>query len=247
MRHIRTMFWDNVDARMVAAQAAAVAALGGALRQDRATGTPHAAWLDRTLADLGPDDTVLLLDIDCLPLDRAVIERAFAVAEAGGVFGVAQVANHLDASLIYAAPSFLAVARRTWDALGRPPFAADAQYDVGARLTAAARAAGVAVELLYPTFTLVPRWHLGGRGCYGIGTFYEGSVFHLFQSRHAAAYAEAFDTVARCVADGRPIDYLALHARANSTAMQLLNAMAEARRRAGKFRRSAARKLGRLF
>lgn len=247
MRHIRTMYWDNVDPRMVAAQAAALAALGGGLRQDLATGTPHHVWLDRTLAGIGPDDTVLLLDIDCMPLDRTVIERAFAVAESGGVFGVAQVANHLDAALIYAAPSFLAVARRTWEALGRPPFAADDRLDVGARLTVAARAAGVTVELLYPTFSLVPRWHLAGRGCYGIGTFYDGSVFHLFQSRHAAAYAEAFDTVARCVADGRPIDYLALYARVHSIPMHLLNAAAEARRRARKFRRSAARKLGRLF
>ncbi|MBM3487595.1 MAG: hypothetical protein FJX67_13345 [Alphaproteobacteria bacterium] len=245
-RHIRAMYWSNIAPRMLDGQAAALAALGYTLRQDEATGTAHDAWIETTLAALGPDDTILLLDIDCIPLNRAVVERAFAAAEAGALFGVAQAANHLDAGFIYDAPAFLALARRTWEMLGWPSFAADARFNVGARLSAAAQAAGVAVELLWPSFTLVPRWPLAERGCYGIGTFYDGSVFHLFQSRHETAYAEAFDTVARAVAEDRPIDYLALHARANSAAMQGLNVAAEIRRRARKFRRSAARKIARL-
>lgn len=246
MRHVRAMYWNNIAPRMVEGQAAALAALGCAFRQDEASGTPHHVWIEATLAALAADDVVLFLDIDCIPLDRAVVARAFAAAEAGRIVGLAQAANHLDAGFIYAAPSFLALARATWDALGRPSFAADSRFDVGARLTASAEAAGVAVDLLWPSFTLVPRWPLATRGCYGIGTFYEGSVFHLFQSRHETAYAEAFDTVARAVAEGRPIDYLALHARTNSAAMRRRNVAAEIRRRARKFRRSAARKIARL-
>jgi hypothetical protein len=237
MRTIRSMYHNNIDHRLRTTQAEVLAALGYPLVQDDATGVAHGQWLTETLAKLGPDEVILFLDIDCIPLEREIVEQALQAAEAGHVFGAAQAANHLDPNFIYAAPMFLAVSRRTWERLARPSLVVDSDFDSGGRLTAAARAAGVAVDLVWPSFTLHPRWLLGNRGCYGIGTFYDGRVFHLFRSRKADGHVAAFVEVGRSVVDGRPIDYLGLYRRSHSLSVKLANLLGPPARELRRFRR----------
>ena len=63
--------------------------------------------------------------------------------------------------------------------------------------------------MLYPWGCIVPKWRLGEIALYGIGTFYRGGVFHLFESRKTPFSFVLFD-VAEAVLNDRPIDYLAL-------------------------------------
>jgi hypothetical protein len=95
--------------------------------------------------------------------------------------------------------------------------------DVGMRLSKAAINAGVAVDLIWPNFVCCPRWPMGNKHCFGIGTFYEGEVFHLFESRNHKGYGYAFRYVADCVASGKAIDYIALHEKMNSLSMMATN------------------------
>lgn len=48
---------------------------------------------------------------------------------------------------------------------------------------------------------------------HGIGTFYEGEVFHLFES-HASPYQFVMDEVAHSICSGAAVDYFARMKRA---------------------------------
>jgi hypothetical protein len=168
------------------------------------------------MAELGPDDVALLTDIDCFPLNREIVARAFAAARDGAIFGCAQSTNHIDPDRLFVAPMFMAISRKTWEALGRPSFKPDAQNDVAKRLNDIARARGVAIEMLYPWGAIVPKWRLGDVGLYGLGTFYRGGVFHLFESRWTPFAFLLFDVAEMVLAD-RPIDYSALLTKALNT------------------------------
>ena len=110
-RYIRSMYWTNIDAAIPALQKQVFQHLGFEIVQDEVTGVQHGDWMDKVLSELGEDDSVLFVDIDCIPLSRTPVVAAFKSAEAGQIYGSAQTANHMpDSQLIYAAPSFLGLA-----------------------------------------------------------------------------------------------------------------------------------------
>jgi hypothetical protein len=153
------------------------------------------------------------MDIDCFPLNREIVDRAFAAARAGRIFGCAQSTSHVDSDRLFVAPMFMAISRRTWEGLGRPSFRPDASHDVAQRLNEVATAAGVGIEMLYPWGCIVPKWRLGEIALYGIGTFYRGGVFHLFESRKTPSSYILYD-VAEAVLNDRPVDYVDLMKKA---------------------------------
>lgn len=221
-RSIRSMCWrSNIDTRLVAAQAAILRSFDLDLIQDVTDSEPHDHWLQRTTEQLAENESVLYLDIDAFPLNRTVVERAFEAAERGEIFGAAQAANHLDPAFVYAGPMFLCFSKKTWIDLDRPSFSPDSKFDVAARLSQAAFDRGVPVHLLNPSFVGLPRWPLAGRGCLGTATFYEGCVFHLFQSRSLPDSSVIVAMVADPILRGEEADYLAIHRRLNSIGGQL--------------------------
>ena len=209
MDRIVALYWDNIDPRVVDAQRRVFSHFGLSIDQRERTGIGHGDFLDAYMAEIAEDDVALLMDIDCFPLNRAIVDRAFDAARNGRIFGCAQSSNHVDPDRIFAAPMFMAISRRTWDSLGRPSFCPDNANDVAQRLNDVAVAAGVGIELIYPWATIVPKWRLGDIALYGVGTFYRGGVFHLFESRWTPYSYILFD-VADAVVNDRPIDYSAL-------------------------------------
>lgn len=222
MRHIRSMYWSNIHPSIVAQQRRVLRALGYEITQDEATGVHHGLWLNRSVEAIGEDDAILFLDIDCFPLRRDIVERAFAAAEHGVIFGVAQTANHLpNRDFMFAGPTYLCLTKHTWTKLGRPPLTTDETHDVAMRLSEVAVAQGTPLDLLMPSFVCVPKWPLADKGCLGVATFYDGgAVFHLFESRAERGYRWAIDYVADCVVEQRPIDYKLLHTHLNSLRMR---------------------------
>ncbi len=209
MNRIVSMYWDNIDRRVVDAQRRVFDHFGLSIDQQERTGANHGDFLDEYMEGLGEDDVALLMDVDCFPLNREIVDKAFGAAREGRIFGCAQSSNHIDPNRLFAAPMFLAISRRTWDMLGRPSFRKDAQNDVAQRLNGIAAAAGVPIEMLFPWACIVPKWRLADVGLYGIGTFYKGGVFHLFESRRTP-YAFILYDVAEAVLNDREIDHLAL-------------------------------------
>jgi hypothetical protein len=207
------LYWDNIDPKLVTAQAKVFGKFGYQIEQICKTGLQHGDFLDGIMAELTEDETVLCMDIDCFPTNREIVERAFLAAENGGLLGCAQVASHVDPLRIYTAPAFLALSARTWRALGRPSFKAHANGDVGQTVHDVAVAAGVRVEYLYPWACVIPKWTLADQALFGSGTFFQGGVFHLFESR-ASLYAFVAHQVADDVLAGRDTDVIALCQRA---------------------------------
>jgi hypothetical protein len=216
LNRIVSLYWDNIDPRVVETQRAVFAHFGFTIEQREQTGVGHGDFLDAFMRELNDEDIALFVDIDCFPLNRAIVEQAIAAARAGRLFGCAQSTNHIDPDRIFAAPMFLSLAKRTWNALGRPSFRPDPENDVAQALNAVAADQGVPVDLIYPWGSIVPRWRLGDVALYGIGTFYRGGVFHLFESRRTPFSYILFD-VADCVLHDRPIDYGALLQKAMNT------------------------------
>jgi hypothetical protein len=180
---VLSAYWNNIDQTVLASQKAVFDALGIDLVQVNTEGEHHGAWMTRMAQEAG-DDIVIFCDIDAFPLKLSAYERAISVAQAGGIFGMAQVAYHLDPDMIYAAPSFLAFSKDTYAKLGKPSLGHSETVDPAQLLTVRALELGVDVELLYPGAVVKPKWPLAQRGIYGIGTFYgDNEVFHLFESR----------------------------------------------------------------
>ena len=213
MDRIVSLYWDNIDPRLIGAQRDVFAHFGFDIDQRERTGLNHGDFLDGYMTEIGEDDVALLMDIDCFPLNREIVDRAFAAARAGRIFGCAQSTSHVDPDRLFVAPTFMAISRRTWDGLGRPSFRPDATNDVAQRLNELATAAGVDTEMLYPWGCIVPKWRLAEIALYGIGTFYRGGVFHLFESRKTPFSFILYD-VAAAVLNDRPVDYLALMEKA---------------------------------
>ncbi|MFN4099823.1 MAG: hypothetical protein ACK4GT_08600, partial [Pararhodobacter sp.] len=162
----------------------------------------HSVWLQAMFEAEG-DGLTIVADIDAFPLSRAAFERLLEPARAGGVAGLAQVANHKNPDRLYAGPMFLAAGRDVYRALGRPAMARWDKGDVAQALTDAADAQGVPVSLTYPSFAIRPEWALAQRGVFGIGTFYgDLEFFHLFQSRKRNSM-QLFVAVAEDVIAGR--------------------------------------------
>lgn len=140
-------------------------------------------------------DTILLLDIDCIPLTSNSLLYMFEQAESGILVGNIQRANHLENNEhLYIAPSAICISRETFERLGKPSFAPNNLGDVGESLTYAAEKLDLSMEMFIPShYQKLPYqrsepWPLSkDMPSYGIGTTFvnkknQEMFYHLFQS-----------------------------------------------------------------
>jgi hypothetical protein len=196
-----SLSWDNLDPQLLECQKLAINALGYSVNQHRIHGFGHGAWMEWVMRQFQELDVFVFIDADAVPLHKSAIDRAILAALEGKVFGCAQSANHIESRRghVYAGPFFMAVSRRTWEKLGCPSLSHAADRDVGQGLTLAAEAQGCEVSLWYPSSVEMPKWPLGNTGMeFGIGTVYNNSVYHLFESR-SGKYQDRFAAVCELV------------------------------------------------
>lgn len=186
---VNTLFWPNTDAGIVKAHSDVMKHLGidvGYTIQEY----PHGLWMNAVMEQTDAD-IVCFLDIDCVPTNINVFNDAVEwVAKHESFLGIAQVSNHIKpCSHIFAAPAFLMVHRKAWEFLQRPSFSEMPWADVAENFSYAAEMAGLKFKTLMPTHYYSrpenERWFLHSYGEYGIGTHFEGGVFHLYQGRKA--------------------------------------------------------------
>lgn len=184
---IHTLAWPNTEPRIVSGHTDVTTKL-----DLRVAYTIHQAdhglWMDAVMSQ-SRADVVGFLDVDCVPTSRETVDKAIAwAAENKSFVGIAQVSNHIPpASHIYAAPAFFFIWRETWEQLGKPTFAATPHSDVAENVSYAAELARIPYKTLFPVaYTEAPAegaWRLHTYGHYGIGTYFESGVYHLYQSR----------------------------------------------------------------
>jgi len=184
---INTLAWPNTDPRLVRAHTHVCKHIGIDVAYTMEQ-IPHGMWMDNILSS-SKADVVGFLDADCVPLNKAVINAAVQyVVQTKSFLGLAQVSNHIPPrSHIFAAPAFFFIWRDTWEKMGRPTFAETPQSDVAENVSYSAEMAGLKYKTLFPIAYTKPAregvWPLHTYGNYGIGTLFEGGVYHLYQGR----------------------------------------------------------------
>jgi hypothetical protein len=211
---IVSLYWNNVSERIVAAQRDTFMALGFKIEQYNLDGLRHSTFITEQLSRSTPETVLLVVDIDCIPINREAVTKALEVANSGGLYGAAQCSNHLqDTNHVFVAPCFMAIKTSTWDYLGLPSFEPDALNDVGQRLTRCSESSRLKTVKLRPEFCLIPKYRMGEDFPYGIGTFFESGIFHLYESRKRV-YEPIFLAVAQTIINKKQIDYIGLFALA---------------------------------
>lgn len=140
-------------------------------------------------------DSILILDVDCVPLNEYALEYIFERAEQNVLIGNAQRSGHIENDEhLYIGSSCLCLSRKIYEDFGRMTFAPDhIQADTCEYYTYEAEKRGMEIEIFMPkSYIRDPfgtSFDLGkGRPKYGIGTTFMNNkgvdmFFHLFSSR----------------------------------------------------------------
>lgn len=141
-------------------------------------------------------DTILILDIDCVPLSTQALEYTFERAENGILVGNVQRSNHIDNDKhVYVAPSCVALTWELFNELGNLSFAPTNRGDIGEELSYKAETLNKKIEMYLPSsyeqfpYQMNEPWDLNDElPKYGIGTTFvnqnnQEMFYHLFQSR----------------------------------------------------------------
>ena len=204
---VYSMHWNNIPDVIRHGQKSVFDALGIPLIHENANKKPHGVWMNEVIDRHESDAVIVFSDIDAFPIHAEAYARAVACAEEGGIFGLAQFSNHKKNLDIYAGPMFMAFRKSTWERLGRPQLRSSSDNDAAEVMSVLARKKDVALELVYPSSCLIPKWALAEHGVFGIGTFYgQCDFFHLFESRRPA-YERLFESVVSDVAAKRKLNF----------------------------------------
>ena len=145
----------------------------------------HAGEVDKYLKETKRDwEYMVLFDVDCIPLNKDIVNEGIEWSMNNlGLFSVAQYASHIPDSSIYASPAFLCFSRKTYESLDSPKFIQTHRSDCGGELTYEAMKRGYTIELMYPSHVETPKWKLGNKGMFGLGTTYDNKIYHHFEAR----------------------------------------------------------------
>ena len=189
--HLISFFRDNVPIEVVQGQARVMQHYGYDHQQipigDHVT---HGGVLRDFTSAIKPNEMVLFLDIDCIPIKKnAVRDIIMDSFRSDGVVGVQQNVN-IKAGVAhtadYVGPACMCFTHSAWLRAGEPDLSKwIVANNPGYRLTEAAKVNNVPVEFLKPVYCEIPKWKLLDGTDYGYGTYYEGDIFHSFESRHA--------------------------------------------------------------
>ena len=148
------------------------------------TYTAHGKFMTSVMEQ---EEVACFLDIDCLPHNKELLEKAYNWAVENKSFvGNAQNISHTSMrNHIYAAASCLIVTKDAWNTLGNPDFSwfmqNETQIDTAQLLTLRADQIGMPYQLMYPKmWDEGEGYQLGGYGMYGTGTWYS-ATWHYFR------------------------------------------------------------------
>jgi hypothetical protein len=140
-------------------------------------------------------DNVLVLDVDCIPLNQQALTHIFYRASKNVLIGNAQRSHYIENNEhIFIGSSCMCVNRTVYETLGKPSMSPTARGDIGEEFVYLAEERNIPIEIFYPqSYEASPygaeSWALkGDLPHYGIGTTFESSdgrprFYHLFESR----------------------------------------------------------------
>lgn len=145
-------------------------------------------------------DIILLMDVDCIPLNDEIMDLSFELASQGNLVGNYQVFGLRENALPYIAPSFMCFSKDTYYECSRPSFKLDKTYDTGEFFSLAARKLNIPLvfyNIKHNDFTIdvkvKDREETVPAQC-GVTYEYEGveSTYHLFFARENLETSKVF-------------------------------------------------------
>jgi hypothetical protein len=184
-----SLHWDNVDQDMLDAHKRVMKHFDIPVNYYNLN-INHGHWMTE-IHKQSTSDIIVTIEPDCIPLNKDKLLDVVRFAKRMNTFvGIAQVSNHIrPKSHIYAAPGFYVMPTRLYKTLNCPSFSETRRSDTAEEISYIAEENGIRYRALRPTyFEGEPTegvWPLGCLGYYGIGTVFEDTVYHLYQSRMA--------------------------------------------------------------
>lgn len=202
---IHSLHWDNVDPDMLDAHKRVMHLANIPINYHHLNGFNHGRWMEAVIKQ-SQSDVVVFFEPDCIPLNVNFYNYIKYAYRNNTFVGIAQVSNHIPPkSHIYAAPGFYCISKEAYRVLGEPSFTETRRSDTAEEISYLAEEKGLRYRALMPTyFYQEPEeglWPLSNLGYYGIGTVFDDSIFHLYQSR-MAQNIELFVSVCNQVIDG---------------------------------------------
>lgn len=151
-------------------------------------GVRHGTWMDEVLK-LSDSDIIGFFDIDCVPTNKEIIKQAINYCVKNNSFiGIAQASNHIPpSSHIFAAPAFFFITKSCYLSLDCPSFCETNRSDVAQEVSYRAEELSKPYKAIYPKYFEKPStegvWKLGNYGKFGVGTYFNGGIYHLYQGR----------------------------------------------------------------
>ena len=184
-----SLHWNNVDKDMLAAHKRVMDHFSIPMNYDNRDGHNHGMWMQWVINN-SSSDVIVFMEPDCIPLNKVYIEYIKYAKRNETFVGIAQVSNHIPPkSHIYAAPGFYAISKKAYDKLGQPSFTETRRSDTAEEICYIAEDKNIKYRALMPTYFYKPSseglWPLSNLGYYGIGTVFDNSIYHLYQSRMA--------------------------------------------------------------
>ena len=184
-----SLHWGNVDPGMLAAHKRVMTHFEIPMNYDNRDGHNHGMWMQWVINN-SKSDVIVFIEPDCIPLNNMLFEYIKYAYYNETFVGIAQVSNHIPPrSHIYAAPGFYAISKKAYIRLGSPSFTETVRSDTAEEICYVAENQGLKYRALMPTYFEKPSsegpWALSNLGYYGIGTVFDNSIYHLYQSRMA--------------------------------------------------------------
>lgn len=183
---IYSFYRSNISPAMVKGQEAVFKKMGYTIQQVMDDEMDHYQFLNNILSRSDTPEYILFFDIDCIPLHKEAIERVLQqLSDNKTIAGAAQTANHLlEGKNLYVGPFFMGISKKVYQALGCPDMGSNNSWDIGALPSILAKfREDISIKFWFPTHVEQPKWNLYQHGMFGLGTTYEGLVYHAFESR----------------------------------------------------------------
>jgi hypothetical protein len=184
-----SLHWDNVNRDMLDAHKRVMSHFDIPMNYHNLNGVNHGDWMQQIINN-STSNVVVVMEPDCIPLNKTYMEYIRYAHRLETFVGIAQVSNHIPPkSHIYAAPGFYAISKKAYNRLGRPSFTETYRSDTAEEISYLAEEMGIKYRALMPTYfekaSSEGYWALSNLGYYGIGTVFDNSMYHLYQSRMA--------------------------------------------------------------
>jgi len=175
-------YFTNIPKEMVEIQKKVFDKFGMHLNQELSR-VPHGIYMDNIMKNID-SDIYIFFDIDAIPLKPGLYEYMVEqIKDDNSLIGIEEAPNHVDYRNVYAGPACFGITRVVYDKIGKPTFMGKAgRCDTAGELTFAAQKHNVDVKLILIEKSMDRIWRCGENKWFGHGTFYDGWVYHEFET-----------------------------------------------------------------